>query len=155
MNILCEPDQMPEEELLAKMEQGAAFCVKQEGIDPDRVEVSLSFVEGEEIQELNKMYRGVDKVTDVLSFPQYDDLNDLPEEGEIPIGDVVICTQQALAQAEEYGHSPQREIVYLFIHSICHLLGYDHMEEEGKAEMRAREEEAMAAIGLSRCQDGI
>lgn len=138
------------ENMLAKMKEGAAFCVESEGIDPDRTEVSLTFVSGGEIRELNRDYRNVDRVTDVLSFPQYEDLNDIGPEGEIPLGDVVICVGRALEQAEEFGHSPQREIVYLFIHSICHLLGYDHMTEEDKKEMRAKEEEAMERIDLVR-----
>ena len=112
--------------------------------------MSLTFVSPEEIQQLNSMYRGVDKVTDVLSFPQYEDLNQLPEEGGIPLGDVVICTQQALIQADEYGHSNEREMVYLFVHSICHLLGYDHMDEEDKQEMRAKEDQVMEKIQVER-----
>ncbi len=71
-------------------------------------------------------------MTDVLSFPQFDDLNEIPEFGEICLGDVVICKDRALEQAEEFGHSFEREIIYLFTHSILHLLGYDHMEEDEK-----------------------
>lgn len=138
------------ETMLEKMEKGAAFCVESEGINPDRTEVSLTFVSSEQIRELNRDYRNVDRVTDVLSFPQYEDLNDIGPEGEIPLGDVVICVSRALEQAEQFGHSAEREIVYLFIHSICHLLGYDHMTEEEKKEMRAKEEEVMEHIGLVR-----
>lgn len=150
MNIICDPERMPADALLAKMKEGAIFCVEEEGIDAERTEVSLTFVAPEEIKELNNLYRGVDKVTDVLSFPQYDDLNQLPEEGEIPLGDVVICTQQALLQADEYGHSNERELVYLFVHSICHLLGYDHMEEEEKKQMREKEEGVMTRLQMER-----
>lgn len=150
MNIICDPERMPSENLLEKMEEGAVLCVESEGLPSERIEVSLTFVGNEEIRELNKAYRNVDKVTDVLSFPQYDDLNEIPEEGEIPIGDVVICTEQALLQADEFGHSNERELVYLFVHSICHLLGYDHMEDVDKQEMRAKEEEVMAKIQLER-----
>ena len=150
MNIICDPERMPSDSLLAKMEEGAILCAESEGLPSERVEVSLTFVGSEEIRELNKLYRNVDKVTDVLSFPQYDDLNQLPEEGEIPIGDVVICTEQAILQADEFGHSNERELVYLFIHSICHLLGYDHTEEADKQEMRAKEEEIMSKIQLER-----
>ena len=150
MNIICDPERKPGDKLLAKMEEGADICVESEGIPSDRVEVSLTFVSPEEIQQLNSMYRGVDKVTDVLSFPQYEDLNQLPEEGGIPLGDVVICTQQALIQADEYGHSNEREMVYLFVHSICHLLGYDHMDEEDKQEMRAKEDQVMEKIQVER-----
>ena len=150
MNIFYDSDFELEAELLTKMEEGAVICVDQEGIDSGRVEISLTLVDAEEIQQLNRDYRNVDKVTDVLSFPQFDDLNDLPEDGEIMLGDVIICRQRAEEQAEEFGHSVEREMVYLFVHSVCHLLGYDHMEDEEKAEMRAKEESVMEQINVTR-----
>lgn len=150
MNILYDPENMPEKALLSKMEEGAALCAEAEGIPAERAEVSLTFVSSEEIRALNRDYRSVDKVTDVLSFPQYEDFDEIPEQGEIPLGDVVICQEQAVKQAQELGHSKEREIVYLFIHSICHLLGYDHMEEEDRQEMRKREETVMSKIQLER-----
>ena len=135
------------------MEQAAAQCIKEEnveGLDPDRCSVSVSFAMKDEIQKLNKAYRGIDKVTDVLSFPQYGSLDEIPKEGDLLLGDVVICVEVALEQAREYGHSQERELLYLFTHSILHLLGYDHMNEEEKAAMREREEKVMEAIGLTR-----
>lgn len=150
MQIIYDSEFELEDSLLEKMEEGAKLCIEEEGIDPEYVEISLTLVDGEEIQELNRMYRNVDKVTDVLSFPQFDDLNELPEEEEILLGDVVICRQRAEEQAEEFGHSVEREMVYLFVHSICHLLGYDHMEEQEKAEMRAKEESVMERIKVTR-----
>ena len=150
MNIFYDSDFELEAELLEKMEAGAVICVDQEGIDSERVEISLTLVDADEIQQLNRDYRNVDKVTDVLSFPQFDDLNDLPEDGEIMLGDVIICRQRAEEQAEEFGHSVEREMVYLFVHSVCHLLGYDHMEDEEKAEMRAKEESVMEQINVTR-----
>jgi probable rRNA maturation factor len=77
-------------------------------------------------------------------------LNELPDDGEIMLGDVIICRQRAEEQAEEFGHSVEREMVYLFVHSVCHLLGYDHMEDEEKAEMRAKEESVMEQINVTR-----
>ena len=150
MNIIYDSEFELEQSLLDKMEEGAILCVEEEHIDPELVEISLTLVDAEEIQTLNRDYRNVDKVTDVLSFPQFDDLNELPEDEEILLGDVVICRQQAEAQAEEFGHSVEREMVYLFIHSVCHLLGYDHMEEDEKAEMRAKEESVMERIQVTR-----
>ena len=132
------------------MKEAAELCTKAEGLDPDRCEVSFSFVGEDEIRELNAAYRRKDAVTDVLSFPQYDDLTELDNEEEICLGDVVICSEVARRQAEEYGHSYERELVYLFVHSILHLLGYDHMEEEERREMRSREELVMERIGLAR-----
>ena len=150
MNIYFEEGQQVTEEILKTMEAAAAYCLELEGIDQERTEISVTFVEAEEIRELNRDYRDNDKVTDVLSFPQFDDLNDIPDFGEICLGDVVICKERAEEQAEEFGHSFEREIIYLFTHSILHLLGYDHMEEEEKKEMRAREEEVMTYLGIER-----
>lgn len=109
-------------------------------------EVSVSFVTNEEIQELNRMYRNVDKETDVLSFPMDED--EANEEGYIMLGDVIISTQKIIEQAEEIGHSLQREMLYLTVHSMLHLLGYDHMEDDEKEEMRQREKEIMKKLNL-------
>lgn len=154
MNIFFEEEQVVSEDILKTMEAAAKHCLELEQIDESRSEISVTFVDGEEIRELNRDYRDTDRVTDVLSFPQFDDLNEIPEFGEICLGDVVICKDQAEKQAEEFGHSFEREIIYLFTHSILHLLGYDHMEEEEKKEMRAREEEVMEYLGIRREKDG-
>lgn len=150
MNIIYDSEFRLEQRLLDKMHEGAYICISDERIDPEQVEISLTLVDGDEIRTLNREYRGVDSVTDVLSFPQFDDLNDLPEDEEILLGDVVICRQRAEEQAAEFGHSVEREMVYLFVHSVCHLLGYDHMNDEDKTEMRAKEESAMERIGVMR-----
>ncbi|MBR4020728.1 MAG: rRNA maturation RNase YbeY [Firmicutes bacterium] len=150
MYIYFEEGQQVTEEILNTMEAAAKYCLELEGIDEERTEISVTFVEAEKIRELNRDYRDNDKVTDVLSFPQFDDLNDIPDFGEICLGDVVICKDRAEEQAEEFGHSFEREIIYLFTHSILHLLGYDHMEEDEKKEMRAREEEVMTHLGIGR-----
>ena len=154
MNIYFEDGQVVDETILATMKKAAEYCLDLEQVDQERTEISVTFVEGEEIRNLNREYRDTDKVTDVLSFPQFDDLNEIPEFGEICLGDVVICKDRALEQAEEFGHSFEREIIYLFTHSILHLLGYDHMEEEEKKEMRQREEEEMAHLGILRDSRG-
>ena len=99
----------------------------------------------------------MDSVTDVLSFPQFeaDELAEYREDpdeipGELMLGDVVICLDKAVEQAAEFGHSTERELIYLFTHSVLHLLGYDHEEAEEKASMRAREEEIMEWLGIPR-----
>ena len=150
MNIIFSEERMPGQAVVDKMIEAGELCVLEEGLNPEYIVVSVTFVDEEEIHSLNKQYRGVDRITDVLSFPQFDDLNDIPEEGEVCIGDVVICPEQALLQADDFGHSPERELVYLFVHSIFHLLGYDHMEEADKLEMRAKEELIMNKIGVER-----
>ena len=132
------------------MERAAALILEREQIDSERCEISVTFVTGEEIRELNRDYRGVDRVTDVLSFPQFEADEDFPDEGPISLGDVVICRDKIVEQAEEFGHSEAREAVYLFTHSVLHLLGYDHETDEEKSEMRAAKEEIMQALELTR-----
>jgi len=120
-------------------------------------EVSLLFVRDEQIQELNRDYRGIDKVTDVLSFPLLtlaeiaarNGAND-GDETEIPIGDIVIAYGRACEQAVEYGHSIAREIGFLTAHSMLHLLGYDHMAADEEADMLRRQEAILQNIGLTR-----
>ena len=150
MKIYFEEEHVVTREILDTMMKAAEICIDAENIDVDRSEISVTFVDMEEIHQLNLDYRGVDSPTDVLSFPQFDDLNDLPEDGEIALGDVVICKQKAEEQAEEFGHSFEREIMYLFVHSVLHLLGYDHMDEDEKKIMRRREEEVMTELGITR-----
>jgi len=108
-------------------------------------EVSVSFVTNEEIRELNKIYRNVDCETDVLSFPM-DDEEDV--EGVIMLGDVILSTEKIIEQAAEFGHSLEREMIYLTVHSMLHLLGYDHIGYDEKEEMRTREKEVMKALQL-------
>ena len=122
-------------------------------------ELGVTIVSDEEIRSLNRDYRGNDKVTDVLSFPQFEEHEDLLEdlvysaEGDAPstlIGDVVICFDQAVRQSEEYGTGMTREMLYLFVHSVMHLFGYDHLEENEKAVMREKEEKVLSELGITR-----
>ena len=118
-------------------------------------------VDEEEIRRLNRETRGVDAVTDVLSFPALDGIKgkklqkkafpaDIDEEGNLFLGSIAICVKRAKEQAEEYGHSLDREVCYLAVHGVCHLLGYDHIEEEDKRLMREKEERILKKIGLTR-----
>jgi len=150
MNIIFSDERLPGEKVIAHMTKAAELCVIKEGLDPSRVEISVTFVGSEEIRELNKLFRNKDCVTDVLSFPQYEDLTQIGDEAVICLGDVVICSEIALIQAEEYGHTAERELVYLLVHSLFHLLGYDHIEEGEKLEMRVQEEAIMEKIDLGR-----
>lgn len=120
---------------------------------PDNVSVSLTIVDETEIQEINRQYRGIDSVTDVISFALDEGEEELAIIGgaeEKLLGEIVICYTRAEEQAQEYGHSLQREICYLTAHGMLHLLGYDHMLESDKAQMREQEEKVMAALGLER-----
>ena len=150
MKIYFEEEQVVTQEILDTMMKAAEVCIDADNIDVDRSEISVTFVGLDEIHQLNRDYREVDSPTDVLSFPQFDDLNDLPEDGEIALGDVVICKEKAEEQAADFGHSFEREIIYLFVHSVLHLLGYDHMDEDEKKIMRKREEEVMQELGITR-----
>ena len=124
------------------------------------LEMSLSIVSPEQIQELNKSFREVDKVTDVLSFPTCDnptrgaitvvceDVN--PETDLVNIGDIVICLERAKEQAKEYGHSLKRELAFLSLHGLLHLLGYDHIEPEDEKQMIALQKEILDQAGITR-----
>ena len=124
--------------------------LKTEGF-PYSAEISVVFVNNEQIQELNKKHRGIDQPTDVLSFPigengKYD-IN-LDTDARI-LGDVVISVEKAEEQAKKYGHTIQREVGFLTVHSVLHLLGYDHEENIERLRMREKEEGIMKQIGLS------
>ena len=138
-----------ENEFGAELEDGGVSLAD---IEP---ELGVTVVDRDEILELNREYRQRDRVTDVLSFPQFAghdellaDLLDV-ETGTL-IGDVVICYDVAAEQAKEYGTGFTREMLYLFVHSVMHLFGYDHMEDDEKAVMRKKEEEVLSAIGVRR-----
>lgn len=141
-----------DEKLIQLMKEAAETCMFSERLpyDDEFVEVSLSFVSKEEIQQINAEYRDKDMVTDVLSFPQYESQDEMREEDYLVMGDVIICPEKAQEQAEEYGHSYTREMVYLMVHSMFHLLGYDHMTDEEKAEMRKKEERVMTWMEIER-----
>ena len=120
-----------------------------EGEDTD-CEVSVTFTDNEGIHAINKEYRNIDRPTDVLSFPQinYDEGEDLME-GDM-LGDIVLSLERAREQAEEFGHSFERECAFLCAHSTLHLLGYDHeLSDEDDADMRRRQSEIMERMGLS------
>ena len=123
--------------------------------------IEFVFVDEEEIRRLNRELRDTDKVTDVLSFPSLDDIKgedlyaedfpyEIDEEGNLMIGSVAVCVKRAQEQAEEYGHSFERELHYLLVHGIMHCLGYDHMTDEERAEMREKEEWVLGKLGITR-----
>lgn len=153
MELIVDSQVEIPKESLEYMNRALDEALAKEGVYGDRGQVSLTIVSPEEIQQLNREYRQVNRVTDVLSFPQYVSPDEIPADSMYLLGDVVICMEQAVKQAEEYGHSIQRELVYLFVHSIFHLFGYYQMEEEEKQAMREAEEAVMKQIGLEREQD--
>lgn len=139
-----------------KVEEDIKKVIKEvlflEGVDEAKCEISLSFVDKEKIKELNRDFRSIDKVTDVLSFPIEDFFNEdrktLLKKPYLMLGDIVICIDVARNQAKDLGHSFERELMYLTCHSILHLLGYDHIKEDDKKIMRSKEKEVMKKLGV-------
>lgn len=135
-----------------KIQSAFDTALEVEGI-VEPAEISVTFVSDKRIKEINCEFRNIDKSTDVLSFPMGENgvYDKNPETDNLILGDVVISLEHAVSQAEEFGHSVDREIVYLAVHSIFHLLGYDHVNDEAEAKvMRAKEEIVMKKIGLER-----
>lgn len=131
---------------------------------PYESEIDLLLTHDEEIHEMNREHRGIDRPTDVLSFPMLEfaipgdfsgideEAEDIfnPESGELMLGDIVISADRVLAQADEYGHSPRREYAFLIAHSILHLCGYDHMEEDERTVMEEKQREILEKINILR-----
>jgi probable rRNA maturation factor len=145
---------------ITKLEQLLQLAGEAEGIVDG--EVSLTFTNDEEIHQLNREYRGIDRPTDVLSFAMQEDgveeldiIFEVDSEDEADpisgmLGDIIISVETAQAQSEEYGHSLEREIGFLFVHGFLHLIGYDHQDDETEAEMTAKQEAILQQVGLTR-----
>jgi len=144
--------------LAARLRRTVKAALAAEQVECD-CEINILLTDDEGIREVNRDMREIDRATDVLSFPMFDltpgehpdEMDADPDTGLVPLGDMCISVERARAQAEEYGHSFEREICYLSVHSVLHLLGYDHLDEgEMKRQMRAREEEIMSRLKLER-----
>ncbi|WP_168119299.1 rRNA maturation RNase YbeY [Paenibacillus sp. HB172176] len=145
---------------IEKLEELLQLAGEAEGMD--RGEVALTFTDDEGIHALNKEYRGIDRPTDVLSFAMQDDgveeldivfeveSEDEPDPISGMLGDIIISVDRAVAQSEEYGHSIEREIGFLFVHGFLHLIGYDHGDEQSESEMTAKQEQVLLKAGLTR-----
>lgn len=138
---------------LAEKVIGQAFFI--EGIDNLNLYINIILTNPRNIKEINEKYRNIDKETDVLSFPMFEKLeidnmktkgNDITEA----LGDIVISIERVKEQAEEYGHSFEREFSYMLVHGFYHLMGYDHMEQEDKMQMREKEEGVLNQLNISR-----
>lgn len=158
ISISTEVEGADTEETSALIRSTIATALAAQGVEvPCEIDVLLSDDAG--IHAINLDMRGVDRPTDVLSFPMFDltpgekpqeEWAD-PDSGCVPLGDMVLSLERVEAQAQEYGHSRERELSYLVVHSVLHLLGYDHLDEgPQKAQMRAREDAIMEEIGLTR-----
>lgn len=145
---------------IERLEQLLRLAGEAEGVKDG--EVTLTFVDNEQIHQLNKEYRNIDRPTDVLSFAMQDDGTDeldiifeVESEDEFDpisgmLGDIIISVDKAVQQSEEYGHTLEREIGFLFVHGFLHLIGYDHQDEESEKEMFAKQEAVLQKAGLSR-----
>ena len=125
-------------------------CFKEENLLDSKLYISVILTNPDEIQQMNKEYRKIDKTTDVLSFPMYerDEIPHLNKEIEEPIGDIVISVERVRKQAKEYEHSFERELAYMLVHGFYHIMGYDHMEEMEKKEMRAKEDVILNRLNI-------
>lgn len=158
MNLTFDNGKPQDEEVEKLLINAAELVLSHNEVFASNIEVSVSFVDEDEIKRINTEYREIAQSTDVLSFPMFEDLDAMkealkqsPKDIEILIGDVIICEPIAEKQAVEFGHSLNREITYLFVHSMLHLLGYGHeYSEDDRRVMRIAEEEVMQKVGLSR-----
>jgi probable rRNA maturation factor len=153
MHIIIENEQTEFEvtvELLALIKKSVEQTMLIEEFE-EEYEVGITLVDEDRIRALNREYRSKDSVTDVLSFTTYtEDGFEVYDDEPVMIGDVVICLNRADDQSREFGHTLDREVAYLVCHSVLHLLGYDHMNDEDKTHMRAREKVIMKTMGLER-----
>jgi probable rRNA maturation factor len=150
-------DKLPADEKLQELVQTIAEAVLKSEKFEKNTEISVLFVDNEQIREINNDFRQIDSATDVLSFPMLDFAgNKIIDNvgdvylGAVVLGDIVVSLERALAQAEEYGHSYEREVGFLVCHSMLHLLGYDHESDEERAIMRENEESVLESLGLTR-----
>lgn len=131
-------------------------CFEEENLPQNKLSVSITLTDLKNIRNLNCKHRNIDKETDVLSFPMFEkeEIDKKVAKNDFQIedilGDMVICIPKVEEQAEEYGHSFERELSYMVVHSFYHLMGYDHMEEEPKKEMRQKEEYILKQLGITR-----
>lgn len=140
-----------EREAISSLEKALQAAADFEELPP--VEVAVTIVDNEKIHRLNREYRGIDRPTDVLSFPLWEPDEEWvidEEEEEVMLGDIVISLPKAKEQAAEYGHTLARELGFLAVHGFLHLLGYDHETEQEEKEMFSRQEEILSRIGLQR-----
>ncbi|MCI8393044.1 MAG: rRNA maturation RNase YbeY [Clostridia bacterium] len=128
-------------------------CFKEENLYDCSIYISVIISNEKYIKEINSKYRNIDSVTDVLSFPMFEqDEIEEAKKNEEALGDIIVCIPRVESQAKEYGHSFEREFAYMLVHGFYHLMGYDHMNEEEKKEMRAKEENILKKVGFERIE---
>ncbi len=131
-------------------------CFEEEGLSDSKLIITVTFTIPEEIRKINKEYRNIDRATDVLSFPMFEkeELDEMIKNKDFMhedvLGDIIISIEKVKEQAEEYGHSFERELSYMLVHGFYHLMGYDHIEEEDKKIMRPKEDKILNALKITR-----
>ncbi len=125
-------------------------CFQEEKLEDKNLYVNVVLTNPSQIRKINKEYRNIDKETDVLSFPMFEkeELEKMTNKNEDVLGDIVISIERVEEQAKEYGHSFERELAYMAVHGFYHLMGYDHMEENEKKEMRKKEENVLEKLNI-------
>lgn len=149
LNYLDVEEKEEYKDLIGKVLQK---CFNEENLENKKLYVNVVLTDSKNIKNINKEHRGIDKETDVLSFPMYEknELENIHSENEDILGDMVISIEKVQEQAQEYGHSFERELAYMIVHSFYHLLGYDHMNETDKKEMREKEEFILGKLNIKR-----
>lgn len=149
LNYLDLEENKSYEEIIKKVLQK---CFEEENLQDKKLYVNVVLTNDENIRNINREHRQIDKPTDVLSFPMYEkeELENLKLENEDILGDMVISIERVEEQAKEYGHSFERELAYMVVHSFYHLLGYDHIKEEDKMKMRPKEENILQKLNINR-----
>lgn len=145
IDLQTELEQVPKS-ALELIRRAVAGALESGGVKGD---VCVLITDAEEIQSLNRTYRKIDRVTDVLTFPAWEGEAILCPKDEY-LGDIAICYERAVEQAEEYNHSLERELAFLAVHGSLHLMGYDHMTSEDEKNMFGRQEEILVSLGLTR-----
>ena len=131
-------------------------CFKEEKLEKSKLIITITLTNNESIQKINKEYRNIDRATDVLSFPMFErkEIEEKIEKNNFPcedvLGELIISIEKVEEQAKEYGHSFERELAYMTVHGFYHLMGYDHMEEDEKKEMREKEDVILKRLNITR-----
>ena len=149
-------DVEPNEEYEKTIEQVLKECYKEEKLEDSKLIITITLTTPSKIRKINNEYRQIDRATDVLSFPMFEksELDKKIENNDFLyediLGDIIISVEKVKEQAEEYGHSFERELSYMVVHGFYHLMGYDHIEEKDKIIMRPKEEKILNKLGITR-----
>ncbi len=145
----------------AIIEKVLVKCFEEEGLENSKLSITITLTTPKNIQEINQKYRGIDKETDVLSFPMFEkeELEKKIQERDFfyedILGDIIVSIEKVQEQAKEYGHSFERELSYMIVHGFYHLMGYDHIKDEDKNKMRPKEEKILTDLKINRVKKEV